>query len=734
MKLIYSPDNLPPSNKVQSALIGGKAKALFTLYNAGLPVPKPLCIGTGGYELFVVENQLREKINLELHRKDLKEMRWEEIWDISLQIQNLFLGGVFPAKLSLEIKETIEQHFRSRPLVIRSSAPDEDSKARSFAGLHESYVNVSGFGELIKQVKKVWASLWSDRAILYRQELGLEVASSSMAVVIQEFIEGASSGIVFSRSPLDESQMIIEAVHGLNQGLVDGAVEPDRWVLDREDDRPPLHSPPADRDFQFIRSDTCGVHRRPVEHSMRTAPPLNKEQVNVVAALGKQLENFFGTAQDVEWTLLDDDFYILQSRPVTAKSGEDSTDKRSWYLSLHRSYDNLLQLWESIDTKLLPGMDQDASELSETVLEDLSDAELADELQRRLAKNDQWTSVYWSDFIPFAHGVRLFGEMYNDVMEPVDSFEFVSLLAGQKMLSTERNRLLYESAKMVRADSALHCALKKGTPTEIENEDFRQKLLQLKLHFSMAGVGTGEQASTDALVSAIILQYASLDTMPDGLARHDTRLLESLFIRKGREKLPMSPEKLLEMARASYRLRDDDNIHIGRIAQELERAAAHARERLEARGLPTSPQSPVEEISKMLRDSRQVEIQTRHTPPKRGREGKKRVNARQIQGQPASRGIAKGRARVINVGAELKDFQKGEILVIDSIDPTMTFFAPLAAGIIERRGGMLIHGAIIAREYGIPCITGIVDATSLIHTGDIVTVDGYLGICTVQRA
>ena len=84
-------------------------------------------------------------------------------------------------------------------------------------------------------------------------------------------------------------------------------------------------------------------------------------------------------------------------------------------------------------------------------------------------------------------------------------------------------------------------------------------------------------------------------------------------------------------------------------------------------------------------------------------------------------------------GEELKDFTKGEILVIDSIDPTMTFFAPLAAGIIERRGGMLIHGAIIAREHGIPCITGVVDATSYIRTGDMVTVDGYLGICTVQK-
>jgi pyruvate,water dikinase len=89
-------------------------------------------------------------------------------------------------------------------------------------------------------------------------------------------------------------------------------------------------------------------------------------------------------------------------------------------------------------------------------------------------------------------------------------------------------------------------------------------------------------------------------------------------------------------------------------------------------------------------------------------------------------------ARVVEKMADLSDFKKGEILVIDAIDPTMTFFAPLAAAIIERRGGMLIHGAIIAREYGIPCITGVAGATDYIATGNTLIVDGYLGICTVK--
>jgi pyruvate,water dikinase len=234
----------------------------------------------------------------------------------------------------------------------------------------------------------------------------------------------------------------------------------------------------------------------------------------------------------------------------------------------------------------------------------------------------------------------------------------------------------------------------------------------------------------------MILQYTSLDIAPQGRQQEvpeNAERLESLFLAKAEKKLPVDPEKLLEMARASYRIRDDDNIHIGRIAQELERAKAHARKRLQARGTLVNLESSVKDLSQMLHGRTPPRTGSQISGAQHSHQPEKRVKARQLQGQAASSGIARGKARVIAPGGELKDFKKGEVLVIDSIDPTMTFLAPLAAGIIERRGGMLIHGAIIAREYGVPCITGVVNATSVIDTGDFLTVDGYLGICTVQR-
>ena len=107
------------------------------------------------------------------------------------------------------------------------------------------------------------------------------------------------------------------------------------------------------------------------------------------------------------------------------------------------------------------------------------------------------------------------------------------------------------------------------------------------------------------------------------------------------------------------------------------------------------------------------------------------IKPRQLVGQPAGPGIAKGKARVIQQHSDLAEFKSGEVLICDAVDPNMTFVVPLASAVVERRGGMLIHGAIIAREYGLPCITGIPDATTLIKTGDEITVDGYLGLVTV---
>jgi phosphoenolpyruvate synthase/pyruvate phosphate dikinase len=213
--------------------VGGKGFALAHMAKSGLRVPPALCITTEAYHDYVTTAGLRERIMMELHRKGFCEMRWEEVWDAALRIRNLFLSHPLPENLHSHLHHALQKHFAYRAVVVRSSSPEEDSARTSFAGPDESLVNVVGADSIIEHVRLVWASLWSDAALLYRQELGLDVHSSAMAVEVQRIIAGDRSGVVFSRNPNDPERAVIECVYGLNQGLVDGTIEPDLFAAGR---------------------------------------------------------------------------------------------------------------------------------------------------------------------------------------------------------------------------------------------------------------------------------------------------------------------------------------------------------------------------------------------------------------------------------------------------------------------------------------------------------------------
>ena len=172
-------------------------------------------------------------------------------------------------------------------------------------------------------------------------------------------------------------------------------------------------------------------------------------------------------------------------------------------------------------------------------------------------------------------------------------------------------------------------------------------------------------------------------------------------------------------------LRDDDNIYLGRIEAQLLAAVQEAKRRLENR---TDGQDA--KVLRQVLGEVDFGTESKKSVPATTASGD-RFQARQLIGQPAGPGIARGKARVVRRHSDLADFKHGEVLVCDAVDPSITFVVPLATAVVERRGGMLIHGAIIAREYGLPCITGIPDATTLIRTGEEITVDGYLGIVTL---
>ena len=719
-----------------SKVFGGKATALKRLQEAGLRLPATLCIATEAYKQFVSSGSMQEKIQLELHRKKFSDMRWEEIWDAALRIRNLFLRQALPGKLALEIGRAVEQHFSGNPVVVRSSAPEEDAAATSFAGLHESFVNIRGTESILEHVKLVWASLWSDRALLYRQELDLDFARSSMAVVVQELVSGEVSGITFSINPADASEGVIEAVYGLNQGLVDGAVEPDRWVFHRKEATIKGHYTPRREKFMAPRGDAVILTDLTENKSLQ--PPLSPEEAVAIFQTAKQIEKVFDKPQDVEWTRVGSDFFILQSRPVTARQDGDIYDKRGWYLSLQRSEDNLKKLRLKIEQVHFPAMKNEAAQLAETDLESLSDKELAAELEHRMQVKEKWTAVYWEDFIPFAHGMRLFGKFYNDKVSPADPFEFVELLSTVPLLSKNRNKALRKIGDYVQQHPDLQQTIAAGGGSNIADVEFAGLMEEFISLYGDPFCGTYSDRTCDASRSEllnVILQMASSTAAAAsriGKEKDKADLEAAFFARFTAGEKRARAEGLLDLARASYRLRDDDNIVLGRIEKQFFRALQEGRRRLQEKHVAGAADLDDNEVIRSLVDRSYKPGSKKQKKTPSGQENRD-MKARQLLGQPAGPGIGRGRARVIDSAGDLAHFKKGEVLVCDAVDPNMTFVVPLAAGVVERRGGMLIHGAIIAREYGIACVTGVPDAATLIHTGDEVTVDGYLGIVTVGQ-
>jgi pyruvate,water dikinase len=702
--------------------VGGKGFALAKMAESGMKMVDALCITVDAYHLYLADTGLRARILMELNRKDFAEVRWEEMWDAALRIRNLFIQTDIPADLCEVLRHAIEPELSDKPLVVRSSAPGEDSSSASFAGLHESYVNVRGADAILKHVRLVWASLWSDRALLYRQELGLDVEKSSMAVVLQPLIMGERSGVIFGMDPNDPHQAVIESVYGLNQGLVDGSIEPDRWLLDRKSGAMISHEP-AHRE-QAVVAATEATRLEPLSPDQQASPPLSEAEVMRVFRLAFQAEELFGSPQDVEWTFVGGELYVLQSRPITTLTGEEKRDNRAWYISLRRSFENLKALRRKVEVELIPEMEREAKAFAHVMLSNLSDPELAEELATRQRAHHRWVQIYWDDFIPLAHGIRLFGQVYNDTVRPSDPYEFMDLLGATEMASLERNRRLEEMAQMIREDPELYQCLSDRKYPECDQMFTRALNIFIErfgdLSCSVDLCTQGQQG-----IIRLLLEMASRPGAKERFKTKDIQALAESFLSsfEGEKRLEM--EELWDLGRASYRLRDDDNIYLGMIQNQLRLAVEQSKSRLSNRGhIEVDGLDPMEVIH-ALNDPN-------YTPrvPAVTEEDEVdfEVKPRQLVGQPASPGIVRGRARVVDGLSDLFEFKADEILVCDAVDPNMTFVVPLAAGIVERRGGMLIHGAIIAREYGLPCVTGVPNAASLIRTGDQLTVDGYLGI------
>lgn len=704
--------------------VGEKAYNLSKLNSSGYLIPEGFSITEDLYRKFISETGLMDKIKMELARRELSEMRWEELWDTSLRIRNLFLKTEIPANIYKELSHGLSE-YEGFPVVVRSSAPGEDSSDSSFAGLHESYVDIKGIENIITHIKLVWASLWSDKALLYRKELGLDPWKSSMGVIIQKLIIGEVSGVAFSRDPTGKEQMVIEAVPGLNQDLVDGRVEPERWIIDVE---------------------TGKIKDRSARD---TTTLLDASEIEILYHTLTNLHSEYKFPVDLEWTIKDRKLYLLQVRPITTladHTGEEKMwekeDKRPWYRSLTKSFSTLKEMQKRIEVEILPGMNTAALYMKNIDLSSIDNLALSIEILRRVDLYEKWQDIYWQELIPFAHGVRLFGKVYNDAVKPTDPYEFTQLLRSNEMISVVRDKSFLSLIKMVKDNPVLSEKLKNKIFDNSSIDFFESLESFIHQHGDSSYKGDSILGNTENVIKLIL--NMSETTVVLKKESENISILEKKFLSAFKKEQWDFAKDILDLARVSWRIRDDDNIYLGKLESALADAVNLGKTRLSIYE-KTNPYT----VAMMLKDPdyphgnlRDSKKNTNLSKDKYKRnklikiavkDKNSTMRIRKFTGQPAGPGIGCGKSRVIRDQKDVFQFKKGEVLVCDAIDPNMTFIVQFASAIVERRGGMLIHGAIIAREYGIPCVTGIDNATEVIETGMTLVVDGYTGTVTIKE-
>ena len=297
-------------------LAGGKGANLGDMTQAGLPVPPGFVICAPAYREVVESCGLDIRINELL--ADLDYNSANQLQEVERRVHRLFEGVLIADELRHPILERYRALGTDARVAVRSSATAEDLAGASFAGQQETILNVVGAEDLLNAIRRCWSSLYTSQAIFYRHRKGFSGSQVSMAVVVQQMVDSEKSGVIFTVDPVlhNRFNMIIEAVWGLGEGIVSGAVTPDHYKVDRETYEIICEFVP-EKPLMFCQSDDHGVVRVDVPPDKASARVLTDDELRELVDLGNKVEEHFGCPQDVEWGIEDGQIYLLQSRPIT---------------------------------------------------------------------------------------------------------------------------------------------------------------------------------------------------------------------------------------------------------------------------------------------------------------------------------------------------------------------------------------------------------------------------------
>jgi rifampicin phosphotransferase len=828
-------------DRTQVALAGGKGASLGELRRIeGVQVPPGFCITTEAFRRIVAQ---APSIGAQLDRLSrLKLADRDSVAALRAELRGRIEEIVIPGDMAEAVAGALVRCGEDLAYAVRSSATAEDSPTASFAGQHDTYLNVTGLEAILRDVRRCWASLFSERAVTYRLRGGIENRHVQMAVVVQQMVMPVSSGILFTADPLTSNRKlaVVEAIPGLGEGLVSGRVSPDVYTV---------------RDGAIV-----------LRTLVNAQPALQDGDILALAQLGRRIEEYFGRPQDVEWCRAEDGFQIVQSRPITTlfPVPEAGDGKNHVYVSVgHQQMmtDPIkplgLSLWQLTTPR---PMSVAGGRLFVDVTEMLGAPTTRAGLLRAMGGSDPLmgdalrTIMESGDFVAERPDEELTGVFALAEQEPLDADpEIVGELIERGQASTaalkrtieaksgpeliefiladlpELRRVLFDPGGLQVITSAAEAGrwLNEHMQEWLDEKNVADTLTQ-----SVAGNVTSEMGLALLDVADVIRPFPDvvaflrdiddehfLDHMPTLQGGNEAReAIQAYLGRYGmrcageiditRPRWSEQPSALVPMILAHVR-----NFEPGAGSQRFEQGRREAEmKELELlarlRELPDGERKAREtkqmidrvrtftgyreypkygmvsryfvykqallreaerlKLAGVLREAQDIFYLTLHefhdverdqevddelvqqrkdafnsylslAPPRvltsegetlAGSYRRDDLPAGALVGLPVSTGVVEGRARVILDMAQA-DIEPGDILITTYTDPSWTPLFVTISGLITEVGGLMTHGAVIAREYGLPAVVGVERATRLISDGQRIRVhgtDGYVEV------
>lgn len=808
------------------AAAGGKGANLGELIQAGFPVPPGFVVTTAAYDAFVARNGLGQVI-------------FEALGDATggAIIRNAFEASPIPAEIESAVVTAYRQ-LGAGLVAIRSSATAEDLPQAAFAGQQDTYLNIQGEAAILNAVRRCWASLWTDRAIAYRERQRVDQNTVRLAVVVQRMVAADVAGVMFTANPVtgERGEVVIDANPGLGEAIVSGLVTPDHFMLDKRTGK--IKERSLGRREVVVWALPGGGTEHAQGSSLIGSPTLTDQTLTEMAYMGAAIERHFGRPQDIEWTWAEGKLSIVQARPMTALPEAPQRVSRPAQLMAAtlsevfavRPYpldedawlrvvfaDVLGPMFAVVGIKLPPRevlfhqqdgvieqMNANATpRLTPAVLlapvrllalawrydpgRADSDPQLAEARARASAlESRDFKSLSWAELLATVHEAlalafplagqprrRYFpramlatGLLAGMLKLVKHSDRLLTLLSGVDSATLRANHALEDLAARVRGDAVLSDVFAHTEPKQLlaalnalpEGRSFLADLDVFMGHYGHRDVTistvlqpTWKDAPEQVL--AIVKGFAQSERRRENGRAAWEMARDEVLAQPALRFPPLRAAFLacLKTARYVWQVRENTHFDLTRVLPPLRRALLEMGRRLVEAGAIATPEAvfhlrlgeleragatwPIpakggEELRAIVRRRSQRRVELNGKPlvdPRLFRQTQPDGDAL-LRGTPGSPGSVEGPVRIIHDSAEFDRLREGEVLVAAFTNPSWTPLFQRACAVVVDGGSAGSHAAIVAREYGIPAVMGVVDGTQRLADGQRVRVDGTRGL------